>query len=146
MNLELKAPRLGYVLFLAMICSRDRRLHASYGRYTLLWHTHEHKVDCKQSLCHCIPMRPITHQLNKWNCHSCPQQACCHARMGTMLHLHINVRQSLSRFYIYLFRNWCQRKYMEWHVWEYRLKYMWSKQQVYFMKQQCYCALSKSKI
>lgn len=67
------------------------------------------------------PMRPITHQVNKWNCHSCPQQPRSHARMGTMLHSHINALHSLLHFSIYLFRNLCWRKCVLWHVWEYQL-------------------------
>lgn len=46
-----------------------------------------------------FPMRPITHQLNKWNCHSCPRQPRCHARLGTVLCSCINVLYLLVAFF-----------------------------------------------
>lgn len=50
--------------------------------------THMHKRAHKHTLPHLSPVRPITHRLNNWNCHSCQCQPYCHGRMDTTLHTH----------------------------------------------------------
>lgn len=50
--------------------------------------THAHESARERTLPHSSPVRPITHRLNNWNCHSCQCQPYCHGRMGTTLYAH----------------------------------------------------------
>ena len=73
------------------------------GWHTHIWYTHvnmsgtrAHRSARRHTLPHLSPVRPITHRLNNWNCHSCQCQPYCHGRMATAPHTHTHTHTTHS--------------------------------------------------